>query len=246
MSPRPRGTSRVETYAALRVRGVPHRLVTVSPIAVSAAEWAPISLKSLPEPFLALIAPSGTGAAGQVKFRLPPTTPPGSYQGTILVGGEERPIEIVVEPHTNLAVQPDSVTLIAQPGSQASVELSVLNHGNVLAEIRRGYALGFVDVHALDHGLDEAARATPGEGVKRVDVLFDELARGSGGVARLELEEGYGPLAPGDARSLRARFALPKELRPGHTYTARLRIEDAAFSIRAEIPRGSTGKEVAG
>jgi hypothetical protein len=225
----------------VRIAGLPHRLVTSAPATASGTGWATVSLRGLEtQPLRAVVA-----STGELKLRLPPTTPPGTYEGTISLAGHEQPIAIEVQPHTSLMVQPSELALSAQPGTSGLVaEITVFNVGNVAAEIRRAYALGFVDVHALDHGLDEAARAPSADRQRRVDVFFDELARGSGGASRLEVEDGAGSLGPGEARAVRGRFSVPKELRVGHTYAAPWNLEDASFSIRVDVPAAPTGREV--
>jgi hypothetical protein len=232
----------------VRVNGLPHRLTAVAPLATGEAEWVRVRVNlanfATDSPLLALLVPVGATAA-QLKLTLPQTTPPGTYAGTVEVGGRERPLQIDVEPHVSLAFYPDAVKLRAEAGSPARAEMTVANRGNVPIEIRPTYALGFVDVHALDHGLDEAARPSLRDGQARLNAFFEALARGSGGAARLEVTTGGGSLAPGEARTLNARFRLPKELRAGHTYASNWDVEQARFSIRVEVAETSsqTGRE---
>jgi hypothetical protein len=187
----------------------------------------------------------GTSAA-VVNLTLPPTTPRGTYLGTVEIAGQALRFQVEVEPHTRLAVHPPGVTLRLKPGARASAELTVVNEGNAPAEIQRSDTVNFDDDDAFDHGLDAAVHARQREGQRRVDVFFDELARSSGGTARLEVEDGAGALAPGEARSVQVRFSVPKEVRVGHTYTGSWKIGDAAFTIQLEVPNSSrvTAREV--
>src|SRR5262249_41716917 len=92
----------------VRIAGLPHRLVMAAPSTMGGMRWAPVSLKGLPTqtPLRAVVA-----STGELKLRLPPTTPPGRYEGSISFDGQEQPISIDVQPHTRLTVQPSEFVL---------------------------------------------------------------------------------------------------------------------------------------
>lgn len=173
-----------------------------------------------------------------LQLSLPARTPPGTYEGTAEVEGEERAIVIEVEPEIELEVVPDQLTLEATPGEHVAVPLTIVNAGNVVVEIRRAYAFGIFAVGGLERALHRAYTAKRPEGERRVDFLFDQLAEEHGGVVRVAVEEGGGELKPGEAREVRANFHVPSDLHRGRTYTGTLPLYDVRYYVRLIVPDG--------
>jgi hypothetical protein len=173
-----------------------------------------------------------------LQLTLPARTPPGTYEGTAEVDGDERPIVVEVEPEIELEVVPDQLTIEASPGEHVAVALTIVNAGNVAVEIRRAYAFGIFAAGGLERALHRAYTSKRPEGERRVDFLFDQLADEHGGVVRVAIEEGSGELKPGEARAARVRFHVPPDLHRGRTYTGTLPLYDVRYYVRLVVPDG--------
>ena len=173
-----------------------------------------------------------------LQLTLPPRTPPGTYEGTAEVDGEERAVVVEVEEEVELEVVPDQLTLKAAPGEHVAAALTLVNAGNVEVEIRKAYAFGIFAAGGLERALHRAYVEKRPEGERRVDFLFERLAEEHGGLVRVAIEEGSGELAPGEARPVRASFHVPKELTRGRTYTGTLPLYDVRYYVRLVVPAG--------
>jgi hypothetical protein len=170
-----------------------------------------------------------------LQMTLPPRTPPGTYEGTVELDGEQSPVVVEVEPEIELVLVPDQLTLRGAPGDRVQAELTIANAGNVAVEIRRAHGIGIFAEEGLERSLHRAYRDERPEGVRRIDYLADLLAEEHGGIVRVGVEEGAGDLEPGETRELRVSFHLPADLKPGHTYTGTWPLHDLRYYVRLLI-----------
>jgi hypothetical protein len=167
-----------------------------------------------------------------LQMALPARTPPGTYEGTIEVEGEQRAVVIEVEPEIELQIVPDQLTLRAAPGDRVAVSLTIANAGNVAVDLRRAYAFGVFAAGGLERALHRTYVDERPEGERRVDYLFDRLAEEHGGVVRVAVEAGAGSLEPGEARDVRMNFHVPERLARGRTYSGTLPVHDLRYYVR--------------
>jgi hypothetical protein len=173
-----------------------------------------------------------------LQMTLPARTPPGRYEGTVDIDGEDRPVVVEVEAEVELEVVPDQLTLHASPGEHVGAELTIANAGNVGVEIRGAYAFGIFAAGGLERALHRAYTGKRAEGERRIDFLFDQLADEHGGVVRVAVEEGSGALAPGETRDVRVSFHVPSDLHTGRTYTGTLPLHDLRYYVRLIVSDG--------
>jgi hypothetical protein len=169
------------------------------------------------------------------QLALPARTPPGTYEATAVVDGEEVPIVIDVEPEVELQASPDQLVLNAAPGERVERQLIIANAGNVPAELRKAYAFGIFASGGLERSLHRVYTEERPEGVRRIDMLADLLAEEHGGIVRVAVTEGAGDLEPGEARAVDLSFHLPADLRSGRTYTGVLAVHDLRYHVRIEV-----------
>jgi hypothetical protein len=219
----------------LHFRGVPRALDSLVGVAYNEVGSAPrISIDDPgASPFLrGAVAFEAGGKASRLHLSLSEATPPGTYKGSAEMGGKSIPIEIHVEPYIHLALSPRQLVLTGYAGQQQYVELTLANSGNVPCVIGKAHAFGLYDVHGAERGIGAAFRHTEASGEKRVERMMDELAEGHGGLVRVQVEEGHGPIAPGEVRSLRLNLHFPAELKAGHTYTGTLALENLRYYVK--------------
>ncbi|MEO8450588.1 MAG: hypothetical protein ABI647_12385 [Gemmatimonadota bacterium] len=174
-----------------------------------------------------------------LQMTLPPRTPPGTYEGTTEVDGEQRPVVIEVEPEIELALVPDQLTLQGAPGERLQVALTVVNAGNVAVEIRKAHGIGIFAEEGLERSLHRAYRDERPEGVRRIDYLADLLAEEHGGIVRVGVEEGAGNLEPGETRELKVTLSLPADLKRGRTYSGIWPLHDLRYFVQLIISEGT-------
>jgi len=131
------------------------------------------------------------------------------------------------------------------------VEMTVANGGNADADIPTVSAFGLFDIHGAERSIADAFRATDKElsesgdtGQQRLNRLVDRLSQEHGGLARLQIQEGAGPLAPGEIRNLKLLIRMPESIKPGHTYSATWPLDHLRVAVRVVVPPTDNGKEV--
>lgn len=219
----------------LHFRGAPRALDSLVSIAYDEVGPTPrISIEDrAATPFLrGAFAFDVGGRASRLHLSLSEGTPPGIYKGSAEMAGKSFPVEIHVEPYIHLALSPRQLILTGHAGQKQHVDLILGNSGNVPCEVGNTYAFGLYDVDGAERGIAAAFRDTEATGEKRVDRMLDELAGGYGGLLRVQVEEGQGRIAPGEIRPLRLNLHLPAGIKPGHTYTGTLALENLQYYVK--------------
>jgi hypothetical protein len=235
--------------ARIRFRGsppgadgyIPRRYQDVAGAELSAR----LDIPGAREPMALRVVPRAAGdAATRLHLRLSMSTPVGTYLGTLKMGGEEHPIEVRVDGHSDLGFSPSHLTLMASPGDEEIVDLTVVNRGNlpVSLELMDGDAIP----NALQ-ALHERPRADA-KGAKGRDPVARVAERIAPHLATLPVEilGGAGVLRAGELRELRVKVSYPKKLAPGRSYIAVWPLANQQFYIVAVHvrPAASTDEQV--
>ncbi len=175
--------------------------------------------------------------ASEIRLRLPQGTPPGTYRGKAVVGGESREVQVVVEPVMKLRVQPKRSGLTVRPGATQEFALQVMNDGNVPLELPR---VATFDLDDSDQAgaLGRALRATLPPGERRVDRFFEELRESHGGEARVAVVAGAGTLEPGESRDLKCMLEVPSTVRVGHSYSGAWQVASGFHVLALDVVNG--------
>jgi len=166
-----------------------------------------------------------------LRIKLPVATPPGAYKGTVLVGDNEVPIVVDIEPRPRLRLFPRSFKASVAPGAVLNANFTVLNTGNSSIAIEKEYRFCVFERGGIDRAFYVALASDQVPSERRIDRLVNELSASHGGRVRLEIESGEGELAPGEARDLRVALRLSDRLRAGQTYSGTWKIENTGVSI---------------
>jgi hypothetical protein len=187
------------------------------------------------------LAPLGVAAfdagagASRLHMSISRSTQPGTYKASAEMAGKRYPVEIHVEPCVHLSLSPRQLILNGHAGEQLRVELTLANSGNVSCEIGRAHAFGLYDIHGAERGIGAAFRKSESTGqspMERVVQLVEELAKGHGGLVRVQMDQGAGLIAAGEVRPLRLSLHLPAGLEAGHTYTGILPLENLRYYVK--------------
>jgi hypothetical protein len=228
--------------APVRFRGTPTSLAALVGAAAQVAPEHPIRL-AVPEKAVLSggreLRALAAGDDGVLRLHLPRATPPGTYQATMALAGEEREVEITVEPEVFLRFFPERLILSAAAGEHVPVSLTLLNLGNVSVELRGAYAFGLFDVGGVERAIARMVGAH--EGARRIDVFTDAVAEEHGGMVRIKVESGEGELPPGESRELRLSLHVPPGLREGHSYWGTWPLYNVRYYVRITGRSGSAG-----
>lgn len=190
------------------------------------------------------VASEPAGGAALLRFALPDSTPPGTYEGAVQVGKERYPVVVDVEAYPQLLLSPPQLLLQAEPGVELEAHLSLLNVGNVPCDVGRSQTFGLFDVHGAERSIGAALRNRSAKGERRLDRFAEELATSHGGLVRVAVREGSGTLPPGELRELKLTLRLPDGLEPGRTYSGTWPLHNLRYYVRIEVPgKARTAKE---
>jgi len=238
----------VDRSAPLRFRGTPNALEAFVPTPPHDAGWRTLGAdleiewgehRKPPIEFHPI--PGGTTVT-RLRLVLPKSIPPGAYKGTLRLGDSRYPMLAEVEPYPHLRLCPDYLSFEAGPSSELAAELTLANGGNVACEVGKAYAFGLFDQDGLNRGTAAAFMDETAKGRDRTDRLMDEFAAGFGGIVRMKVEEGVGPIPPGELRNLRLKLRFPDRLKPGRSYFGSWKFHNLAFQITVRVP-GTKGAE---
>lgn len=181
-------------------------------------------------------------SATWLRFSLPESTPPGTYEGAVSIGADRWPALIEISARLALTISPRRLTFQSAPGAELGASVTVINVGNVALEIPRVHKVGLLDIKGPERAIGLALRDTPTEVFERVGMFAEEMARSHGGRLVLTVEEGDGWLAPGGFRHLRLALRLPDDLKVGRTYAGEWMLLNRSYSIEILTSDGDPAK----
>jgi hypothetical protein len=214
-------------------------------------EWADITER----PQLELDAPEELRARARVvrlrggrgqglRVRLPPTTPPGRYEGAVRLGDAKRAVVIEVPATARLRLLPNEVSLTAASGEEARTSILAINSGNIEIELPAEPELRFFQSPGLDRDSGRVFEVRV-PGLDPVFARTDELQISTASVAQVVLLEGAGKLAPGDERPLEIAVSVAADAEPGLRYFGEWRFTDVTFALILDVDEAApTPQEV--
>lgn len=199
--------------------GTPRRLVAVGALPEVEGE---LSLEGeaaglVSERHRALHAHALRGRRG-MSLRLRPDAPPGDHQAVLRAGGQSWPVRLHVLPQVEVQMTPAGLSFTGAPGERVSCRAAIANSGNVAVELPKLAPVGIF----ADDGLESAFAATYADGADDFEEVFEafhrRLREAHGGLMKLSITEGAGPLAPGASAVLEITAQLPEKLTRGRRY----------------------------
>lgn len=172
------------------------------------------------------------GGLGEIRVSLPRTTPPGTYEATVLLPEGEQPVVLEVQPQARLRFYPRRLAIAGSADERVTATLTALNEGNGSIDLPKTGGVGLYEETALECALGRAMRAERREGERLLDRILEEFAGEFGGTMRLSIETGAGPLGPDEARELALVLHLPDRLEPGKTYDGRWTFDGGSLPIQ--------------
>lgn len=173
---------------------------------------------------------------GRVRIRLPKSTPPGTYEGSVTIEGKERTVVAEVEPREDVDVFPSYLPLEVEPGAEATAAVTLLNRGNIAFELPAASQFCVFDGSGVDHAFWLALAAEPPEGKQRVELLLDDLAQSHGGLVEVRARAPKRTIMPGEVVMAQVTFRFSDRLQQGRTYAGSWDVDGLHLSIEATVP----------
>ena len=153
------------------------------------------------------------------------------------MGDRTIPIVIEVEPAARLHASPSRFETSATSGGSETIEIEIMNGGNLPVDIPTRSSFCLFDGGGIDHAVWAALTLEPPEGKGRVDLLLDDLAASHGGLVDVRVRDGAGSIAPGTQRTCQVELRFSDRLRPGRRYAGAWEVAGLRVPIRVETPR---------
>lgn len=213
------------------------RLVASGPqMGAPQAVRLPAELEPYVDPRHPPLRASGARDPGRARLRLAPQTPPGQYKVAVeFAGGRRQQMTVTVEPRPRLRVLPGTLRLAGAPGAKLSARLLLENRGNETLAIDESLVTGLFDDDGIEAALAAVYRMETDELDKIVGAGFARLRQAHGGLLKLRVREGAGPLVPGERRSLLLETTLGAKLAPRHGYHGTLDLGPHTIAVELSV-----------
>jgi hypothetical protein len=227
--------------------GPPGRLRFAAPAEAGARGRTPVSV-ALPQELERYVdarhAPLRGAGAGEAagtarrpaRLRLAAHTPPGTYRiGVQFADGQREEAAVTVEPRPRLRVSPSALRLAGAPGTAVSARLLVENRGNLTVHIDETLVTGLFDDDGIESALAAVYRLETHDLNEIVGTGFARLREAHGGLLKLRVRAGAGPLAPGEQRSLLVETVLGRKLAARHGYHGTVDIGPHTLAVEVSV-----------
>jgi hypothetical protein len=166
-----------------------------------------------------------------VDFPIDPSTPPGTYQGTVQIGDQNHPVQIRISESVEIEINPDSVTLSVQGHRRFEREFVVTNVGNVPVSVGEKWVAPVQATEGIESQVvqrlkdicqkkyDESPRAREEATVREMLCLLASQQPGPVALTWQNLT-----LAPGETQVMKGSIELPDGLQPHRHYFAEIEI----------------------
>ncbi len=162
----------------------------------------------------------------RVSHSLSPSTPPGIYESTVQVGGEEKKLKMIVQSNIEIDMYPlafhfDGVA----PGKSFDTQITFTNSGNIPFKIPDPKHVNAFDEDFLCRATSLAIREKGGDGyIATMDQLTKNVHKEMAGWAIVSLEESGRTVQPGETIQLHFKLTLPDNVDPGKDYFGSVRV----------------------
>ncbi len=238
-------TTKAPGGGVLRLRGRPQSLTALLPAPAADERVATVRVElpgsDGPVELRGRVSRPDAGLS-QLRVKLPPATPPGTYDCDLRVGAHEQPVVIEVEAYPRTRLLCNVGHFGGPPQSRHTATTTAVNLGNVGVDVPDSVSVRLTDDNVLDAVLTAVSSESDSE--RRLRAFADGLAGADGGTIVLSVDAGAGTLEPGTTRELSASFAMPAGLSAGRTYVGQWHVGETRYSIRLSPTLEPAAKQV--
>lgn len=173
-----------------------------------------------------------------ILHELPPQTPPGTYESTLLIGGTERRIKMIVQPSMQVSIHPVSFSFIgAEPGKTHTAQITITNTGNLPFQIPDVKHIAALDMDLICRAVGVALRSKGGEGyLSTMDEIAKNVNRNLPDWASAHIEENGHTLAAGATMIIHLNITMPDNTDAGKDYSGNMRFwtKEITYEIKSQ------------
>lgn len=168
----------------------------------------------------------------RIRHKLPRTTPPGTYESIIHVGGEEKKLKMIVQPNIEVQLHPLKLHFTGVvPGESYYAQLSFTNNGNMPFKVPDVKHVNTFDENYLCRAASYAMREKGGEGFNAMmDEFTKNVHKDMADWATIKLEESGRTLEPGESIQLHLTLKLPKNVDASRDYFGSVKLWNKTLS----------------
>ncbi|MDH5586049.1 MAG: hypothetical protein OEZ05_05415 [Nitrospirota bacterium] len=171
-------------------------------------------------------------------FPVDPSTPPGTYQATVLIGDQSQPVQIRISESVELEVEPDIVTVSEKDQKRFEREFVVTNVGNVPMSVGEKWVAALQGSEGMGSQVVQSMKAicqkkqdegSPSREEGSVQEMLCLVANQQPGPVTLTWKNLT--LAPGETQVMKGVIELPDGLQPHRHYFAEFELFSASLLV---------------
>lgn len=178
---------------------------------------------------------------GRINFEVPidPSTPSGTYEGTVQIGEQTQPVQIRISENVELDVEPDAITLNIKDQRSFEREFVFTNIGNVAIPLGEKWIAALQTQQGIEtqmvQGLKEMCENKkeddddPSKNAESLMKMLCALSKRQPGPVTFSLENAT--LEPGETRVIKATLRLPDDMQPHRRYFAEIELFSASILL---------------
>jgi hypothetical protein len=187
-----------------------------------------------------------------VSLTLDRRTPPGTYEGELVLGGQRRRVVFHVAEMVEIDVVPKRLVVENVPGGKVEKTLYVTNIGNKPIQVDNVGSIGLEEdyivcrtIRRAVHQLEEAKADTPPDINATVAALVDalEVSFSESGVLAIRTKNRPVVIAPGETTGIELEISIPESLRRTHRYRGRINLFNASVELLLQPVNVNAGPE---
>lgn len=169
---------------------------------------------------------------------LPAQTPPGTYESMLVIGGTERKVKMIVQPHMEINIYPLNFSFIGtEPRKRHTAEITITNVGNLPFQVPDVKHVAALDMDLICRAFGFALRSKGTEGYAPT---MDEIARNVNRFlpdwAGANIEECGQTLQPGSTIIVHLNITMPDNTDAGKDYEGNMRFwnKEITYEIKSQ------------
>ncbi len=157
-----------------------------------------------------------------------PQTPPGTYENSLVIGGQKRNVKIVVQPHIEINIYPAHFTFQeTTPGKEHQAVFTLTNLGNLPFQVPAVKHIAPLDMDIICRAVGFGLRDKGNEGYEKV---LDEIVKNAhdslADWAAANVAECGQVVQPGESLVIHLSVTLPRNTDPQKDYGGNIRFWD--------------------
>jgi len=232
----------------IAIKGTPRRLTAFVP-----AETVPLGNASLrfkakgmeqESPVGVNLSETDIAGLNKIRLKIDRGTPPGSYPAELMVDQATQLVDLQIEPYIRLRAHPSNLNFSGKPGGIVTNDFMLMNRGNVPFDMPKVGVTGIFIDNGIETAFAKAYRSGSDDGLVMMKTFFETLKQGHGGLVKLNVKLGHGPLPAGTARLIRVSTKLSSELIGNRIYSGFWVLGNLNLVLQIEVKESGQRREV--